>query len=56
VKSSDLQNFLQQNLFITDSSILVKYVGEWKEGKFHGQGKLLTSNELYTGSFIDGYF
>jgi len=56
VKSSDLQSFLQQNVFVTDPSILVQYVGEWKNGKLHGQGKLVTNHELYTGYFVDGYF
>jgi len=56
VKSSDLQIFLQQNVFVTDPTILVQYVGEWKNGKLHGQGKLVTNYELYTGYFVDGYF
>lgn len=51
-----MKNFLQHNAFITDPNIIVKYVGEWKNGKIHGQGKLVTAYELYTGYFADGFF
>ena len=31
-----------------------EYNGEWKNDKFHGQGRYLDSNTLYIGKFIDG--
>ena len=51
-----MRNFLQQNTFLNNPNVFVKYVGEWKKGKPNGQGKLVTPYELYTGYFIDGLF
>ena len=32
-----------------------KYIGEWENGKYHGQGTLTFSNgEKYVGEFKDG--
>ena len=34
------------------------YIGEWKNGKFHGEGRWeeITAENWYQGSFLDGYF
>jgi len=34
-----------------------KYVGEWKDGEFHGKGVLeLASGNIYSGEFLNGIF
>ena len=32
----------------------MEYVGEYKEGKFHGQGTFTTNGGKYVGEFKDG--
>lgn len=33
-----------------------KYVGEWKDGEFHGKGVLELANGTYSGEFLNGIF
>ena len=33
-----------------------KYIGEWKDDKFHGKGIYTTKNNQYKGKFKDGDF
>jgi hypothetical protein len=40
---------MQQNLFLSDPTIDVKYVGEWIEGKLTGRGKIVTRTDIYSG-------
>ncbi len=56
VSPSEIKDFFQQNVFLAEPRIYFKYVGEWKEGKFDGRGKLVTKDEIYTGGFTNGLF
>ena len=33
-----------------------RYVGEWRGGKMHGRGKLITPEHIYVGNFANGLF
>ena len=45
---------MQQNKFLLDQTIDVKYVGEWSQGRLTGRGKLVTRGHIYSGDFKNG--
>lgn len=54
-------NFIDEQLegdgIFEDKMYNYKYIGKFKQGKFHGEGKLYKCDSLrYDGEFIDGYF
>ena len=41
---------------LASAGVLIKYAGEWANGKFQGSGKLCTKDEIYRGTFSEGLY
>ena len=56
IQEAEIYDFMAENRFITEAKVMFRYVGEWKQGRLSGSGKLVTKSEVYTGHFERGQF
>ena len=54
VNLEEMDAFIGRKGFYEDNKL--HFVGEWREGKMEGRGKLVTADEVYTGQLVNSLF